>query len=366
MSTPTSARYCILVMAGGTGGHVFPALAVAERLRELGHDVLWLGTRAGLEARVVPARGLSVEWITISGLRGKGLMTLMMAPLNLLRAITQAIAVLRRRRPDVVLGCGGFAAGPGGLAAWLLRRPLLIHEQNAIAGLTNRWLARLARRVLEAFPGTFPDMAKRVTVGNPVRTEIAAIPVPAQRLADRRGRVRLLVLGGSLGALALNRAVPQALALLPAELQPEVRHQAGRTIEEARKAYAAAGLAVEPEAFIEDMAAAYAWADLVVCRAGALTVAELAAAGLASVLIPFPYAVDDHQTANARYLVDADAALMIQERELAPAHFAQALTPLLEDRARLLRMAVAARGRAWPQARDRIVEECLRLAGDTA
>ncbi|MGH8561955.1 MAG: undecaprenyldiphospho-muramoylpentapeptide beta-N-acetylglucosaminyltransferase, partial [Nevskiales bacterium] len=292
-------------MAGGTGGHVFPALAVAERLRELGHRVVWMGTQAGLEARVVPAHGLPIEWITIAGVRGKGLLTLLLAPLELLRALLQAIGILRRYRPQVVIGLGGFVAGPGGFAAWLLGRPLIIHEQNAIAGLTNRLLARLARRVLEAFPDTFPVSGKRLTVGNPVRPEIAALPPPEQRLAGRSGAVRMLVLGGSLGALALNRGVPQALALLPPELRPDVRHQAGRTLDEANKAYAAAGLDIQPEAFIEDMAAAYAWADLLVCRAGALTVAELAAAGLPALLIPFPHAVDDHQSANAHYLVSA-------------------------------------------------------------
>jgi UDP-N-acetylglucosamine--N-acetylmuramyl-(pentapeptide) pyrophosphoryl-undecaprenol N-acetylglucosamine transferase len=362
----TGARYCIVVMAGGTGGHVFPALAVAERLRALGHEVVWIGTRAGLEARVVPARGLPIEWITIAGVRGKGLMTLLLAPLNLLRAVWQALAILRRRRPQAVIGLGGFVAGPGGLAAWLLRRPLLIHEQNAIAGLTNRLLAHLARRVLEAFPDTFPASARRLTVGNPVRPEITALPPPAQRLAKRDGRARLLVLGGSLGALALNRSVPQALALLPPELRPEVRHQAGRTLAEAQKAYAAAGLDIQPEAFIEDMAAAYAWADLVICRAGALTVAELAAAGLPAVLIPFPYAVDDHQTANAQYLVSAGAARLIQERELTPQVLCDLLRPLLGDAALRLRMAEAARARAWPQACERIADECLALAGGAA
>jgi UDP-N-acetylglucosamine--N-acetylmuramyl-(pentapeptide) pyrophosphoryl-undecaprenol N-acetylglucosamine transferase len=359
-------RYTIVVMAGGTGGHVFPALAIAERLRELGHDVVWMGTQAGLEARVVPARGLPIEWIKIAGVRGKGFLTLLLAPLNLLRALMQAINILRRRRPQVVIGLGGFVAGPGGLASWLLGRPLIIHEQNAIAGLTNRLLAHLACRVLEAFPNTFPASGKRLTVGNPVRAEIVALPAPEQRLAGRDGRVRLLVLGGSLGALALNRGVPQALALLPPELRPEVRHQAGRTLDEAVKAYAAAGLDVRPEAFIEDMAGAYAWADLVVCRAGALTVAELAAAGLPAVLIPFPHAVDDHQTANGRYLVENGAALMIQERELTPQIFAETLRPLLGDRGRLRQMAVAARDRAWPQARNRIVDECLALAGGVA
>ena len=358
-----SAQVTVVVMAGGTGGHVFPALAVAERLRALGHRVVWIGTPGGMEARLVPARDFPIEWISIGGLRGKNALTLLLAPLRLLRAIAQALSILRRLQPAAVIGLGGFASGPGGFAAWLLRRPLLIHEQNAIACLTNRILARLAARVLEAFPDTFTPSAKRLTVGNPVRSEIAALPAPGLRFAQRSGRARLLVIGGSLGALALNRCVPQALALLAPGLRPEVWHQAGRTIEAARGAYAQSGLAIEPQEFIDDMAAAYAWADLVVCRAGALTVAELAAAGLPSVLVPFPFAVDDHQTANAAYLVSADAAVLIQERDLTPARLAETLRVLLGDRNRLLQMAVAARGRAWPDARDRIVEECLSLAG---
>ncbi len=359
-------RYTVMVMAGGTGGHVFPALAIAKRLRDLGHEVIWMGTQAGLEARVVPAHDLPIEWVTVAGLRGKGVMPLLLAPLKLLRALMQALNILRRRRPQVVIGLGGFVTGPGGLAAWLLRRPLLIHEQNAIAGLTNRMLAHLARRVLEAFPNTFPASAKRITVGNPVRPEILALPAPEQRLADRTGPVRLLVLGGSLGALALNRGVPQALALLPAELRPEVRHQAGRTLDAASQAYLQAGLGIQPEAFIDDMSAAYAWADLVICRAGALTVAELAAAGLPAILVPFPHAVDDHQTANAGYLVSAGAALLIQEKDMSPQGLADALYGLLGDRNRLRQMACSARDKAWPQARDRIVDECLALAGGVA
>lgn len=359
-------RYTIMVMAGGTGGHVFPALAIATRLRELGHDVVWMGTRSGLEARVVPAHDLPIEWVMVAGLRGKGVLPLVLAPLKLLRALLQAISILRRRRPQVVIGLGGFVTGPGGLATWLLHLPLLIHEQNAIAGMTNRLLARIARRVLEAFPDTFPASTKRLTVGNPVRAEILALPTPGARLANREGTVRLLVLGGSLGALALNRTVPQALALLPAALRPEVRHQAGRTLETAAEAYQQAGLPIQPEAFIEDMAAAYAWADLVICRAGALTVAELAAAGLPAVLVPFPHAVDDHQTANAGYLVSASAAVLMQERDMTPQGLADVLQGLLGDRARLRQMAVAAHGRAWPQARDRIVYECLALAGGVA
>lgn len=361
-----SAPYNIVIMAGGTGGHVFPALAVAEQLRALGHSVVWIGTPSGMEARLVPAHGLPIEWITIGGLRGKGVMTLLLAPLRLARALWQALMILRRVKPQVVLGLGGFASGPGGLAAWLLRQPLVIHEQNAIAGLTNRLLAQLARRVLQAFPDTFPKNTKTANVGNPVRREIAALPAPQERLANRSGRVHLLVLGGSLGALALNRGLPKALTLLPEELQPLVRHQAGRSLEVAQQAYAEAGLAIKPEAFIDDMAAAYAWADLVVCRAGGLTIAELAAAGLPAVLVPFPHAVDDHQTANAAYLVSAGAAVLIQERDLTAQKLADSLRELISNRPRLQQMAAAARSRAWPDARDRIVTECLALAAGAA
>lgn len=361
----TGAPIKIMVMAGGTGGHVFPALAVAQGLRERGAEVVWIGTRAGLEARVVPSNGLPIEWLSISGLRGKGALSWLLAPLKLVRALWQALSILRRHQPRMVLGMGGFVAGPGGLAAWLLRRPLVIHEQNAIAGFTNRMLALLATRVLEAFPHTFAG-DRALTVGNPVRPQISALQPAEIRLSANEAPLHLLVLGGSLGALAINRLVPQALALLPASLRPQVRHQAGRTLEHAQKAYAEAGLAISPEAFIEDMAAAYGWADLVICRAGALTVAELAAAGLPSVLIPFPYAVDDHQTANGRYLADAGAAVLIQEAALTPRLLADTLGDLLADRLRLRDMAKAAHERAWHQSRDLIVEECMALAGGMA
>jgi UDP-N-acetylglucosamine--N-acetylmuramyl-(pentapeptide) pyrophosphoryl-undecaprenol N-acetylglucosamine transferase len=361
-----AAKTKVIVMAGGTGGHVFPALAVAQGLIEHGAEVVWMGTRAGLEAQVVPARGLPIEWISVSGLRGKGIATLLLAPLKLARALWQALGILRRHRPSVVIGLGGFVAGPGGLAAWLLRRPLVIHEQNAIAGMTNRLLAKIATRVLEAFPQTFRPGPYTMTVGNPVRPEIAQIAPPEERLANRSGAARMLVLGGSLGALAINRLVPQALALLPPELRPEVRHQAGRTLDVAEKAYRDAGLATRPEAFIEDMAAAYGWADIVVCRAGALTIAEIAAAGLPAVLIPFPYAVDDHQTVNGQYLVGAGAAILIQEADITPQRLADTLKPLLSNREQLRAMARAARTKAWPQARERIVEECLAVAAGVA
>ncbi|MEQ8204942.1 MAG: undecaprenyldiphospho-muramoylpentapeptide beta-N-acetylglucosaminyltransferase, partial [Woeseia sp.] len=260
----------ILVMAGGTGGHVYPALAVANALREQSREVIWLGTRRGIEARVVPAAGIPIEWVTVQGLRGKGRLALLIAPFRLMRALAQSLRIVARHRPAAVLGMGGFVSGPGGLAAWLLRRPLVIHEQNAVSGFTNRLLARLARVVLQAFPGSFSASVRARTVGNPVRAEIAALPVPAERFGRREGALRVLVLGGSQGALALNRIVPAALGLLSAETRPVVRHQTGsRTAEMAATAYRDAGVEVQLDEFIEDMAAAYGWADLVVCRSGA-------------------------------------------------------------------------------------------------
>jgi UDP-N-acetylglucosamine--N-acetylmuramyl-(pentapeptide) pyrophosphoryl-undecaprenol N-acetylglucosamine transferase len=346
----------VMIMAGGTGGHVYPALAVAHELKARGHDVVWMGAPDSFEARVVPPQGFPLEAVRVSALRGKGVLTLLLAPLRLARAMLDAWAALRRQAPAVVLGMGGFAAGPGGLVAWLWGVPLLIHEQNAAAGLTNRWLARLARRVLQAFPDTF---AGATTVGNPVRAAIRAVPAPAQRLASRQGPARVLVVGGSQGAQALNQRVPEALALLPAGERPEVRHQAGRTLAVAQDAYRRAGVDARIEAFIDDMAEAYAWADLVVCRAGASTVAELAAAGCGAILVPFPAAVDDHQTRNGAYLVDRGAARLIQESQLGAEALAQALRELLKDRARLLAMAAAARGAAWADAERQIADAVL-------
>lgn len=350
----------VVIMAGGTGGHVFPALAVAERLRGQGVNVVWMGTRRGLEAQVVPAAGIPMEWVAISGLRGKGALSWLLAPFKLALALFQSMGILLRRRPMAVLGMGGFVAGPGGLAAWLLRRPLLIHEQNAVAGLTNRLLARLAHRAMEAFPGSLGP--KAVLTGNPVRPEIAALPAPEQRLAGRSERLRLLVLGGSLGAQALNETVPAALAQIGPAQRPEVWHQAGaRNIDEARRSYADAGVEARVVPFIANMAEAYAWADLVLCRAGALTVAELAAAGVGSILVPFPHAVDDHQTRNAEYLVREGAALLIPQRQLDAARLRDLLLELGQDRGRLLGMAAAARRVAQPDAAERVAALCLEV-----
>jgi|JI10StandDraft_1071094.scaffolds.fasta_scaffold16598_2 UDP-N-acetylglucosamine--N-acetylmuramyl-(pentapeptide) pyrophosphoryl-undecaprenol N-acetylglucosamine transferase len=351
-----------MIMAGGTGGHVFPALALARVARAHSRQVIWLGTRRGLEARVVPADGFAIEWLSVSGMRGKGLASLLQAPFMLCRSLWEALRIMRRHRPAVVVGLGGFVAGPGGLAAWLCRRPLLIHEQNAIAGFTNRMLAHLAREVLTAFPAAFAGNRKARLIGNPVRADISFLPRPEERFAGRNGPVRLLVVGGSLGAMQLNKAVPQALAKLGADgLRYEVRHQAGeKHIEAARAAYGEAGVQGEVTAFIADMAQALGWADLVICRAGALTIAELAAAGVGAILVPYPHAVDDHQTHNAQFLVDAGAALRVADSSLTGQSLAQLLQPLLVDRARLLAMASAARAVARTDAADVLYQACLQ------
>ncbi len=352
----------VLIMAGGTGGHVFPALAVAKELSARGNDVVWMGTRAGLEARLVSQAGYPVEWISIAGLRGKGMLSWITAPLRLVNAFAQALGIVRRVSPQVVIGLGGFASGPGGLAAWVLRRPLVVHEQNARAGLTNRILAWLADLVLEAFPASFAKRHMPRCVGNPVRAEILALPDPQARLSGRTGPIHLLVLGGSLGALAINKMVPQALAKMPGNRRPKVWHQAGRTLDAAQAAYAKTDVIADLKEFIDDMAEAYAWADLVVCRAGALTVAELAAAGLPAVLIPFPHATDDHQSYNGAYLSDRDAAVLIQQRDLTADRLAETLSDLCRDRRRLLAMAKAARSAAWPDATNDIASACLVAA----
>lgn len=350
----------VMIMAGGTGGHIFPGLAVAECLRAQGVPVVWLGAVGGMETKVVPAHGIPLSTVAVGGLRGKGLRTRLLAPLMLLRALCESLIVMHRTKPRSVLSMGGYVAGPGGVAAWLLRRPLLVHEQNRVAGFTNRKLASLARRVLTGFADALPNAA---WVGNPVRAAIASLPAPAQRIGARAGRPRLLVLGGSLGARALNLAVPKALAQLAPAERPEVLHQCGgRGLGEARAAYAQAGVEANVVTFIDDMAGSYGWADLAVCRAGALTLAELTAAGLGAVLVPFPHAVDDHQTRNAEALVAIGAAELIQERELDAQLLAQRLGVLLPDRARLTAMATAARTLAKPDAAQVIAAACMEVA----
>lgn len=350
----------ILIMAGGTGGHIFPGLAVAAELSARAIPVVWLGAQGGLETRLVPRHDIALETIAIRGVRGKGIVALLAMPVRLTVAVLAARKLLRRLRPRAVLSMGGYVAAPGGLAAWLARIPLVVHEQNRIPGTTNRLLARFARRVLAGFADTF---AHGEWVGNPVRRDIADLAGPESRFGARDGAVRLLVLGGSQGANALNLRVPVALAQLPYANRPEVRHQCGaRHAEAAAAAYDRAGVAAQVEPFIDDMAAAYAWADLVICRAGALTLAELAAVGLGAVLVPYPHAIDDHQRANAEVLVAAGAATILLEDQLDAAHLAAILEPLLADSALRLRMAQAARALARPDAAGRIAEVCLEVA----
>jgi len=359
------ARQPILVMAGGTGGHVFPALAVAENLRARGEQIVWLGTRAGIEARVVPAANIAIEWLNVQGLRGKGLATQLLAPFRLLRACWQALRILRRTRPKAVLGMGGFVSGPGGLMAWLLRIPLFLHEQNAIVGLTNRILGRFATRAYVAFPQAAQTLVGAECIGNPVRAGFTRLEPPAQRLRARFDTpLQLLVIGGSLGAAALNRIVPQAVACLEADQRPRVWHQCGeKHLEDCRRQYAQARVEAEIVSFIDDMPGAFAWADLAVCRAGALTIAELSAAGLPSLLIPFPYAVDNHQYHNALFLQQQDAAQLLPEDELSPESLALKIRFFQQNRARLVEMGENAHARFQADAAERLATDIVAGAG---
>ncbi len=349
----------LLVMAGGTGGHVFPGLAVADLLRDRGWNVVWMGNPDGMEAKLVPSRGYKMAWVRFGALRGKGLLRKLALPFALLSGFWQALREIRRVRPDVVLGMGGYISFPGGMMAVLLGRPLVVHEQNSVAGLSNRVLARVATRVVCGFPNALP---KSAWLGNPVRPEIARLPEPAERLAGRDEAglpLRLLVLGGSLGAAAINEMVPRGLGLLPEDERPQVVHQAGgKHLEKLKENYAAAGVRTNCVAFIDDMAGAYEWADLVLCRAGALTVAELAAAGVASILVPFPHAVDDHQTSNARFLSSAGGAILLPQNEMTPESVS-----LMRNYARgqLLQMAERARALAKPEAADAVARVCEEL-----
>jgi UDP-N-acetylglucosamine--N-acetylmuramyl-(pentapeptide) pyrophosphoryl-undecaprenol N-acetylglucosamine transferase len=354
----------LLVMAGGTGGHVFPALAVAENLRDRGVEVVWLGTRSGLEARTIPAAGFDIEWINIRGARGKGVLGWLRMPFLVMTAVAQAIAVVRRRRPGALLGMGGFVSGPGGIAAWLLRRPLLIHEANALAGLTNQLLARIATRVMMGFPGAFGESARPEHVGNPVRPEITALPPPRERLQERSGPLRVLVVGGSQGARALNLQLPQIFSNLSAQgCDLNIWHQTGAAQrDEVEEQYRDLGVPARVDAFIEDMANAYNWADLVLCRAGAMTVAEVSAAGVTAVFIPFPYAVGDHQTANANYLAGRDAARLVPEQELG-ARLPAIVTECSTHREQLILIAEKARSLAKPDATRTVADICMESLG---
>ncbi|MDP3651282.1 MAG: undecaprenyldiphospho-muramoylpentapeptide beta-N-acetylglucosaminyltransferase [Rhodoferax sp.] len=345
-------------MAGGTGGHIFPGLAVAQALRDKGWRVHWLGAPNSMESRLVPQRGFVLETVDFSGVRGKGLKTLVLLPVRLARAFVQSVQVLRRVQPDVVVGLGGYITFPGGLMGVLMGKPLVLHEQNSVAGMANKVLARVAARVFTAFPKV---MAKGQWVGNPLRGEFLTQAAPQTRFAGRSGPLRVLVVGGSLGARALNTVVPQALALIPAAQRPVVTHQSGeKQIDELRANYASAGVQAELTPFIQDTAQAFADADLVICRAGASTVTELAAVGAAAVLVPFPAAVDDHQTHNARFLVDQGAGWLLPQTDMTPA----ALADLLQktERSALVLRAVEAKKMQQIHATDAVVAACEELA----
>ena len=357
----------VLIMAGGTGGHIYPALAVAKKLQEQSVPVVWMGTRKGLEARLIPANGIDVKWLNIGKLRGKNKLTLVFAPFKLVLACLQALLILYRVKPYCVLGMGGFVSGPGGLMASFLNIPLVIHEQNMVPGLTNRKLANRANVVLQAFPEAFSESVGAKYVGNPVRQDIMAISVPAERIR-MQGTLRLLVLGGSLGAQVLNEMVPKALAQLNEGTLlggvPQVRHQAGGLKRDATvAAYRNTGMVAQVDSFIEDMAAAYEWADLVICRAGAMTITEISVVGVASILIPYPHAVDDHQTANALFLSKDNAAVMIPQHELNADQLAEQLEEFIQNRNKLLKMAEAARERGMIKSTKLVVDTLLKQRG---
>ncbi|MGA7749754.1 MAG: undecaprenyldiphospho-muramoylpentapeptide beta-N-acetylglucosaminyltransferase [Gallionella sp.] len=352
----------ILIMAGGTGGHIFPALAVADILRTQGWQVTWLGAPNSMEADLVPRHGYEMAWVRFSGVRGKGLLRLLQLPFDLLLAMWQSAAAIFRHRPDVVLGMGGYITFPGGVMASLLRRPLLIHEQNSVAGLSNRVLARIAKKVLSGFPDVLPHA---IWCGNPVRSDIAGLPDPQQRYAARNGKLNVLVVGGSLGAKAINEALPQALLLLPKDVRPNVLHQTGKQhFEAVKRAYQQAGVQADIKPFMDEMAKHYGNADLVICRAGALTVAELAAAGVASILIPFPFAVDDHQTRNAQFLSKHGAAVLLPQIDLSAEKLAQLLRGMMDGeqgRQKLLTIAQKARSLAKADAAVAVARICEEL-----
>jgi len=354
----------LMILAGGTGGHIYPAMSVADYLRDKGWRIVWLGSRAGMEARVIPPKGYAMAWIRFSGLRGKGLLRALLLPFNLLVACWQSACAILAHRPDVVLGMGGYVAFPGGLMAVLMKRPLVIHEQNSVAGLTNRVLARFADRVLTAFPNAFKNNKLEIFVGNPTRADIGGLALPDVRYAERSARhakLNVMVIGGSLGAAVLNDTLPKALALMPEAQRPQVTHQSGAAhIDALRAMYVALGVQAETLPFIDDMAARYAAADLVICRAGASTVTEIAAVGVASILVPLPWAVDDHQTANARYLSDRGAAVLMPQAEFTPPKLAQLLQSFARDK--LLEMARAARTAARPDATRMVGEICMEFA----
>lgn len=354
----------VMVMAGGTGGHVFPALAVADKLRALNTEISWLGTKRGIESELVPADGIELHCLDIEGIRGRGLRALLKAPWLLWRSIRQASKLLAEFKPAVVLGMGGFASGPGAVAARLRGIPVVIHEQNSVAGTTNKLSAKIAKRVMLGFPDTLENGE---WCGNPVRPTIEAMSSPQERFAGRDGNTRILVLGGSRGALGINKLIPAALAMLEPESRPLILHQAGKShLTDTLQLYRQHGIDIEEEGaevvpFIEDMAAAYSWADFVICRAGALTVAELTSAGLGSLLIPFPHAIDDHQTLNGKFLTDCDAAILVQQRDLTASLLAEQIKTVCAVPEQRLKMAVRARELAKNNAAERVAQVCLEV-----
>ncbi len=353
----------VLIMAGGTGGHVFPALAVARKLQQANHNVEWLGTTAGIEAEVVIKAGIPLHFISITGLRGKGKLALFLAPFRLFMALIQAIIILRKLRPCCVLGMGGFVSGPGGVAAWLLRKPLLIHEQNAIAGLTNRMLSHVAKKVFAAYPEAFGDGTKTTCIGNPLRQSVLNLPLPKTRFENRTGPLRILVMGGSLGASALNSVMPKTVEKLKDSIELHIWHQVGRKqVQCTADAYSNIEFNAKVVPFIKDMDEAYGWADVVICRAGALTVSEIACVGVGAIFIPYPHAVDDHQTLNAHFLEIAKAAIVLPQDQLTADKLTNLLMGPFGDRKQLLNMANNARSTAYFDATDQLAEQCLEVS----
>ncbi len=353
----------VLIMAGGTGGHIFPALAVANTIQKDGVPIVWLGTEKGLESKIIPQQGIDIEYIKIGGLRGKGFLSLLLSPFKIIYALLQAIMVIRKVKPRSVLGMGGYVTGPGGVAAWLLGIPLYIHEQNAVAGFTNKILMRIAEKVFEAFPGSFNQQQKIICTGNPVREEFFAVKGVEYRLADREGQPNILILGGSLGAKVLNEVVPESIAKMAEEVRPNIRHQAGeKTIALAQQQYNAVGVKADVITFIDDMAQAFEWADMIICRAGALTISEIAVVGVPAILVPFPHAVDDHQTQNARYLSAAGAAVLMPQDRLNADTLYKELVKLIQDKKLRIKMAKKAKELARESAAKVVAEQCLEIA----
>jgi UDP-N-acetylglucosamine--N-acetylmuramyl-(pentapeptide) pyrophosphoryl-undecaprenol N-acetylglucosamine transferase len=353
----------LLVMAGGTGGHVFPGIAVAEWWKEQGGEVAWLGTEHGLDTKLVPPTGIPFYPVAIKGLRGKGLKSYAMAPWKIFRAVTQSLSLMRKINPDVVLSMGGYVAGPGGVAAKLLRKPLVVHEQNAIPGATNTILAKFASKVLEAFPDSFPKKAKAEWVGNPVRKDILSIASPEMRFSKQHEKLKLLIIGGSQGAQKINNVLPKMLAMMDENHRPDVWHQAGaKHFDDVLSFYRNENIKGKVVSFIDNMAEAFSWADLIICRSGALTVSEIAAVGIGSILIPFTHAVDDHQTANANFLAKQKAAIIIQERDLTPEKLMSVLNEIISTPNAVLDMAKHARELAKPEATECVGNICLGVA----